>query len=97
MRSNLKNTKPFISLSIIIATLFLVAFIKISLRRVSYSLHKQSKIFAEVQDEYYKNLREYSKIDQSERLEELARRNFLNKTKKKQIIQVIDGKAAISF
>lgn len=90
-----KEIKPFTSLLIILCTLFVTAFFKITLRRLSYSLYRENKKFDEIQDKYYSSLRVYGKMTQTERLEILAKKQALDKKKKGQIIQVIDGKALI--
>lgn len=96
MKGTLKNDiRPFISILIVITALFIAAFFKITLRRISYSLYKESEKFNQIQDEYYKTLTEYAGANRAERLERLARRHSLDKTKKGQIIQVIDGRAIV--
>ena len=95
MKGIKNDLRPFVSVLIIIAALFIAAFSKISLRRISYSLYKESEKFSQIQDEYYKSLTEYAGMNHADRLERLARRRSLDKTKKGQIIQVIDGKAIV--
>ena len=96
MAENLtKKVQPFISILIIIASLFTAAFFKITLRRMSYALYKETEKLNKIQDEYYKTLTEHAGFERAERLESLARRHSLHKTKKGQIIQVIDGKAIV--
>ena len=90
-----RDLRPFIGVSIVIVSLFLAAFFKITLRRISYSLYKEREKFNQVQDHYYKTLREYAGISRADRLERIARRRSLVKMKKGQVIQVIDGKAAV--
>jgi len=90
-----KELRPVISLLIILVTFFAVAFFKINLRRFSYSLYQENKKFTQVQDEYYSNLRTYGKVTHTSRLENLAKRHSLDKKKKGQVIQVIDGKALV--
>ena len=90
-----KEIKPFTSLLIILCALFITAFFKITLRRFSYSLYRENKKFDEIQDKYYSSLRVYGKMTQTERLETLGKEHALDKKKKGQIIQVIDGKALI--
>jgi len=87
--------KPFTSLLIILCALFITAFFKITLRRLSYSLYQENKNFNQAQDKYYSNLRIYGKITQPDKLENLAKKHSLDKKKKGQIIQVIDGKALV--
>lgn len=96
MKSMKNDLRPFVSILIIIAALFIAAFSKISLRRISYSLYKEGEKFRQIQDEYYKNLTEYAGMNHADRLERLARRHSLDKTKKGQIIQVIDGRAVVA-
>lgn len=87
--------RPLISIFLIVCTLFSIAFFKITLRRLSYSLYKENKKFDQIQDKYYSSLKIYGQVTQTERLEMLARKNSLYKKKKGQIIQVIDGKALV--
>ena len=91
-----KSLMPFFSVLMIITSLFITAFFKMTLRRVSYSLYRESGKFDEIQDEYYKNLMEYGRISLGDRLEKQAQRRFLEEVKKGQIIQVINGKAVVT-
>lgn len=90
-----KELRPFTSLLIILIALFVTAFFKITLRRFSYSLYQEKKKFDQVQEKYYSNLQIYRKMTQTDRLENLAKKHSLDKKKKGQIIQVIDGKALV--
>lgn len=90
-----KGLQPFVSLLIILLALFVSAFFKITLRQLSYSLHQEKKRFDHTQDQYYSRLKIYGKMTQTERLESLAKKHSLDKKKKGQIIQVIDGKALV--
>lgn len=91
-----KNLTPFFGVLMIITSLFITAFFKMTLRRMSYSLYRESQKFDDIQDKYYKNLMEYGRISQGEKLEKLAHKSFLEEIKKGQIIQVINGKAVVS-
>ena len=90
-----KELKPFTSLLIIIFTLFLIAFFKITLRRFSYALYQANKAFDEVQDNYYSNIKIFGKKSQTKRLEDLAKKHSFKYKKSGQIIQVINGKAVV--
>ena len=92
-----KEIRPFVSISIIIVTLFIAAFSKITVRRISYALYTESKKFNSLQDEYYESLQKYGQLNRSELLEKMAKKHSFHKIKKGQIIQVIDGKAAVSY
>ena len=91
---NRAELKPLVSLLMILFTLFTVAFFKITLRRLSYSLYQANKTFDKAQDQYYSNLKIYGKLTQTHRLENLSKTS-LHKKKKGQIIQVINGKALV--
>ena len=90
-----KEIRPFTSLLIILLTLFLVAFFKITLRQLSYSLYRENQRFDQIQDKYYSHLKIYGKMTQTHRLESLAKKRDLDTKKRGQIIQVIDGKALV--
>ena len=92
---NNQEFKPFFTVLMIICTLFIVAFFKITVRRLGYSLYQENKNFDQIQDKYYSNLKVYGKRTQTDRLESLAKEHALHKKKKGQIIQVIDGKALV--
>ena len=87
--------KPFTSLLIILFTLFVIAFFKISLRRFSYALYQSALSFDKAQDAYYSNITIYGKVTQTKRLESLAKEQDLKSKKQGQIIQVINGKAIV--
>ncbi|MBC6414941.1 MAG: hypothetical protein GDA46_00900 [Bdellovibrionales bacterium] len=90
-----KEIQPFKSLLIILVTFFIIALLQITLRRLSYSLYQFNKTFDEVQDEYYSSLRTYRKMTQTQRLDQIAQKHFLDQKKEGQIIQVIDGRAVV--
>ena len=90
-----EKIQPFKSVLIILITFFTVALFQITLRRLSYSLYQANRTFDKVQDEYYSYLRNYRKMTQTQRLDQMAKKHFLNKKKEGQIIQVIDGQAVI--
>ena len=90
-----KDFRPFYSVLLILLVLFVTAFFKITLRRLSYSLYQESRRFDRLQDEYYSYLSEYGRLMRTDRLENLAKKGSLDEKKKGQIIQVIDGKALI--
>ena len=94
-RVSIRNMSPFFGVLMIIITLFIVAFSKMTVRKISYSLHRESRVFDELQDKYYQNLKKYGQVSRTERLEKLARRRFFDTKNKGQIIHVIDGKIAL--
>ena len=78
-----KELKPFLSLLIILLSLFISAFFKLTLRRLSYSIYQENKKFDKIQDSYYSNLKIYGKMTQPDRLENLAKKTFFRKKKKR--------------
>ena len=90
-----KGLKPFLSVSLIIVTLFLTAFSKITLRRLSYALYHENKKLSGARDEYYSQLKEHGRVTSPERLESLAKKQSFKRKRKGQVIQVIDGKAIV--
>ena len=90
-----EKIQPFKSVLIILITFFIVALFQITLRRLSYSLYQANRTFDKVQDEYYFYLRNYRKMTQTQRLDQMAEKHLLNKKKEGQIIQVIDGQAVV--
>ncbi|MCZ0932864.1 MAG: hypothetical protein OXJ52_06920 [Oligoflexia bacterium] len=92
---NKKEFKPFTSLLIVLLTLFVIAFFKITLRRFSYALYQATLTFDKVQDEYYSNVTVYGKMTQTKRLENLAKKHAFDYKKQGQIIQVINGRATV--
>lgn len=90
-----KSLTPFFSVLMIIISLFITVFFKMTLRRLSYSLYRESEKFDDIQDEYYENLIEYGRASQGDLLEKQAQKRFLKQIKKGQIIQVINGKVIV--
>lgn len=90
-----QSLAPFFSILLIISSLFIAALFKMTVRRLSYALYRESERFNRAQDEYYKNLMKYRRAGEGGQLEERARKRFLERVKKGQIIQVIDGKAIV--
>ena len=90
-----ESLAPFFSILLIIIALFSAALFKMTVRRLSYALYRESERFNRAQDEYYKSLMKYQQAGQGKGLEERARKRLLERVKKGQIIQVIDGKAVV--
>lgn len=85
------------SIVIIILSLFIIAFLKMELRRVHYSvirLNRQNQVFL---DRYNKNLMKYLELTRGSRLDQLAKSKLtLEETKKGQVILLINDRVAIS-
>ena len=89
------SLQPFLSVLIILVTLFLSAFFKITVRRLSYSLYQENRKFDRAQEDYYANLQKYAHMTNLSRVQNLAKKRLLNEKQKGQIIQVIDGQAFV--
>jgi len=82
---------PFISVGIIVASLFGVAFMKMEVRRMGYSVLKLSREERTIRDLERQQLVQLAKITRPERLQELAQaRLTLRKPHSGQIIQMTD-------
>ena len=91
-----QEIRPLLSLLFVLLSLFSAAFFKITLRQLSYKVYREHKQLEEAEDKYYSSLKTYGKLTQTGRLEALAKKHSLNRKKRGQILQVIDGKALIA-
>lgn len=96
-RRNIKQLKPFLSVLIIIATLFSIVFLQMEERRMGYSVLKLTREFKKVQEE--KRVKEVTlaKVTRPQLLESMAQQKFtLKKIQANQIIH-ISGPVETSF
>lgn len=86
-----RELAPFVSVVIIVASLFGVAFSKMEVRRMGYSVLKLSREERAIRDLERQQLVQLAKITRPERLQELAQaRLTLRKPNSGQIIQMTD-------
>lgn len=88
-RENIKQLKPFLSVLIIIATLFSIVFLQMEERRMGYSVLKLTREFKKVQEE--KRVKEITlaKVTRPQLLESMAQQKFtLKKIQANQIIHL---------
>ena len=90
-----REIQPLLSLLFILISLFSAAFFKITLRQLSYKLYREHKNLQAEEDKYYSSLKTYGKLSQTGRLEALAKKHSLDRKKRGQVLQVIDGRALI--
>lgn len=91
-----KKLKPFLSLFIILITLFVVVFSKMEVRRLGYVVWKKTKEYKDIKENYIKDRLQYKKSMSIGRIRNLANDNLmLNAPKKGQVIQMIDGTIAV--
>jgi hypothetical protein len=96
-RKNIKQLKPFLSVLIIIATLFSIVFLQMEERRMGYSVLKLTREYKKVQEE--KRVKEVTlaKVTRPQLLESMAHQKFtLKKIQANQIIH-ISGPVETSF
>lgn len=88
-RENIKQLKPFLSVLIIIATLFSIVFLQMEERRMGYSVLRLTREFKKVQEE--KRVKEITlaKVTRPQLLESMAQQKFtLKKIQANQIIHL---------
>ncbi|MNJ99793.1 hypothetical protein D3C87_175740 [compost metagenome] len=88
-RENIKQLKPFLSVLIIIATLFSIVFLQMEERRMGYSVLKLTREFKKVQEEKRTKEISLAKITRPQLLESMAQQKFtLKKIQANQIIHL---------
>ncbi|MBC87022.1 MAG: hypothetical protein CL677_07560 [Bdellovibrionaceae bacterium] len=97
MNQTWHEAKPFISLLVIIGSLFLIVFAKMEKTRLSYLLYQQNKILKKNKETHSLKLIEYVQVTRLDRLRYLALTKLtLSEAKKGQIIQVSGDKIVIA-
>lgn len=95
-QQQVNHLKPFLSIIIIIATMFVMVFFKMETRRMGYSLLKQNQKYQSLQDDYRHSLIKYAKITRPERVRSYAvSRLTLSDAQKGQIIQLTGERIAL--
>lgn len=83
------NTKPFLSISMIIFALFVVVFCKMEVRRLGYLVLKQARQEKNVQDEKRLVALQYASLIRPERIESYAQNYWsLARAQQKQIVLI---------
>jgi len=95
-QQNVSELKPFLSLLIIIVTLFTMAFLKMEVRRMGYSVFSASRRFKVLRDHHRSQVMEYAQVTRPDRVRKLAvSRLTLNDAQVGQIIQMIGSQIAL--
>ena len=90
------SLRPFFSIMMIIISLFLIVFVKMEARRITYSILRQSRQYQILLDSYHKDLMTYLKLTQGSRLTDIARSQLtLGQARKGQVILLVGGEIAI--
>lgn len=88
--------KPFLSVTIIILTLFSVAFMKMEVRRLGYTVLKENRAFKILSDEQRLKTMEYARVMRPERIRRYAISHLtLNEARNGQIIQLVGQRIAV--
>ena len=88
--------RPFLSVLLIICSLFSVVFIKMEVRRVGYSILRDGREFKRIRDEKRKLVSKYAQITRSERVRRIAMTKLtLDEAKNGQVIQMFGTKVAL--
>ena len=88
--------RPFVSIVVVIFSLFIIVFVKMEVRRTQYSILRQSRQYQIFLDRYHKNLMKYLEMTQGSKIDQLARsRLTLDRVKKGQIVLLVGGKIAV--
>jgi hypothetical protein len=74
MRGTSREIKPFLSVLLIVLTLFLLVFFKMEMRRVGYEVHKTDRRYKTLVDLYRFKTIQYAQAVRPERVKQLATR-----------------------
>lgn len=91
-----KDIRPFVSLLLVLATLFAVVFCKMEARRIGYLVWRDSRQYRSLMDQKHLRQIKYAKITQPERVRQLAQSQLtLRDAGQGQIIQMTGQKIAM--
>lgn len=95
-RRSFKELRPFLSVLIIITTLFGVAFLKMDLRRVGYQVLKKTREYKKLRDDHRVLVMNYAKITTPARVRKFAISKLpLSDARTGQIIQLTGQNIAV--
>ena len=95
-KSKLAELRPFLSVLVIISSLFSVVFIKMEVRRVGYSVLKESRSYKKLNDEKRKLVIQLARVTRPARLRKIAVSQLtLDDAKIGQVIQMAGTKIAL--
>ena len=98
MKKRAKDFKPYLSLGIIIMTLFTTVFFKMESRRLGYEALKQNQQLRKVQTDYRNKSIQLAREVRSDRIKFYAMSQLtLEHARKGQIIQMSGDKIALAY
>lgn len=93
---NIYEMKPFLSVLVIILTLFSVAFLKMEVRRMGYVVLKENREFKVLKDQHRIQSMELAKILRPDHIQKMAKaRLTMGEARNGQIIQLVGQRIAI--
>lgn len=95
-RESINELKPFLSLVILVFTLFVVAFLKMEVRRMGYVVLKENKQHKTLKDQQRLKAMELAKMTRSDHIRKYAMsRLTLGEARNGQIIQLVGQRIAV--
>ena len=95
-KAQAQKLRPFLSLLIIVGTLFSTVFFKMEVRRVGYLVLKENRQFKNAQDEVRMKVMTYAKVTRPDRVREFALSQLtLSDARRGQIIHITADRIAI--
>lgn len=95
-KTSVKKLRPFISVLIIVGTLFSTVFFKMEVRRMGYLVLKENREFKNLQDEVRLKVMTYAKVTRPDRVREYALSQLtLSDAQRGQIIHLTADRIAI--
>ena len=95
-KDRVNEVKPFISLSLIIVTLFSMVFFKMEVRRMGYSVLKELRVYRSLQDLNRQYVIDLARLTNPDRVKKMAHlRLALNEARVGQIIQISGHQIAL--
>ena len=87
MSRNLKEWMPVVSVLVVVFSLLLIVFVKMEVRRLGYSVLRESREYRRLQDQYRLKVLEYARATSPEQLRKMAVSKF--NLKEAQVGQII--------
>ena len=95
-RDSFGNLQPFLSVLIIIVSLFTLVFLQMEVRRIGYTVLKQTREYKSLQDQHRLKVMRLARITNPERLRAMAvSRLTLSEARTGQIIHMSGDKIAL--
>lgn len=95
-REDIQELKPFLSLIIIVTTLFVVAFMKMEVRRLGYVVLKTTKQYKTLKDQQLLKTMDLARVTRPDHVRRYAiSRLTLNEAQSGQIIQLVGSRIAV--